>query len=325
MVDFGIRDNTTRGMKRAFELGEEAAKMVTDHFQQFSEAIVLENEKVCWPYMIWKKKKRYCSRYYEDPDGKGKIDVKGLELTRRDNCNLLKTLFKKVLDTIMPLEGNALDLNDLESAIAKILDDCLQNIMLDKIPIAECIISKSLRKDYKNTNLPHVYLSKQLTHRILHEGLMGYDVPKSGDRIPYVIVQKKKGMKLYECAEHPKYVQENALKIDRIYYVRQQLQKPIVNLTSYCLPYANDMFEQCIKHLERIQSGNRSLATMFGKTASTSLAIHKAKTDMKPSKKRAVQQLLSNKRPKTKPPLKKLKMVPKRSSKQTKLKLCRNK
>lgn len=321
MVDFGIRDNTKRGMKRAFELGEEAAKMVTDHFQQFSEAIILENEKVCWPFMIWETKKRYCSRYYEDPDGKGKIDVKGLELTRRDNCNLLKTLFKKVLDTIMPLEGNALDLKDLESAIAGKLDDCLQNIMHDKVAIEEYVISKSLRKDYKNTNLPHVYLSKQLTHRILNEGLMGYDVPKSGDRIPYVIVQKKKGMKLYECAEHPKYVQEKQLKIDRIYYVRQQLQKPIANLTSYCLPYANDMFEQCIHHLERIQSGNRSLATMFGKRKSTSLAIPKPKGESKPAKKRAVQRVLSH-RPKTKPPLKKLKMVPTRASKQTKLKLC---
>ena len=234
---------------------------------------------------------------------------------------MLKTLFKKVLDTIMPLEGNALDLNDLESAIAGKLDDCLQALMHDKVAIEEYVISKSLRKDYKNTNLPHVYLSKQLTHRILHEGLMGYDVPKSGDRIPYVIVQKKKGMKLYECAEHPKYVQENQLKIDRIYYVRQQLQKPIVNLTSYCLPYANDMFEQCIHHLERIQSGNRSLATMFGKAASTSLSVPTAKKEQK-SKKRAVQRVLSN-RPKTKPPLKKLKAVPQRASKQTKLKFCR--
>lgn len=307
MVDFGIRDNSPVGMQRAFQLGEEAAKLVTDHFQQFSEAIILENEKVCWPFMIWNTKKRYCSRYFETPNDKGKIDVKGLELTRRDNAPLVKRLFQDIIDIIMPLEGNALNIKDLRHEVEAKLESMLQELVDDSISMDEYIISKSLRKDYKNYNLPHVFLSKQLTHRILHEGLMGYDIPKSGDRIPYVIVQRR-GKKLFECAEHPRYVSEHPkIKIDRVYYVRQQLQKPICNLTSYVLPHASQIFDRYSEVLLGMQSGNKTLNKLFGT---------KAKVAMQPTqrKRKTVQKRFGE--PKKKP-LKKIKPIAKTKKQRT--------
>ena len=303
MVDFGIRDNSPVGMKRAFELGEEAAQLVTEHFQQRSEAIILENEKVCWPFMIWETKKRYCSRYFEKPTDKGKIDIKGLELTRRDNAPLLKRLFQNMIDIIMPLEGNALDLSDLQAEAEETLHAVLREVVDDKIPLDEYIITKSLRKDYKNTNLPHVHLAQQLTHRILKEGLMGYDIPKSGDRMPYVIVQRP-GKKLYECAEHPKYVQTHPkIRIDRVYYVKQQLEKPICNLTSYFLPHAKQLFERYSEELKGIQSGNQTLTKIFGTkpkpVSQTMTTIKKRKAKQKTFGK-AIKKVVKRTKPKPK-------------------------
>ena len=52
---------------------------------QFLKPINLEFEKVYCPYLLVNKK-RYAGLYWSKSEKWDKVDVKGLELERRDNC-----------------------------------------------------------------------------------------------------------------------------------------------------------------------------------------------------------------------------------------------
>jgi DNA polymerase delta subunit 1 len=77
MVKFGVPT-----VAEAMELGKEAANRIS---QIFKKPIKLEFEKVYYPYLLISKK-RYAGVYYTRPEKYDKIDTKGMENVRRDNC-----------------------------------------------------------------------------------------------------------------------------------------------------------------------------------------------------------------------------------------------
>ena len=81
MVKFGTDD-----LAEAMRLGKEAAQYVSEHF---IKPIKLEFEKVYYPYLLIAKK-RYAGLYWTRPEKWDKMDCKGIETVRRDNCNLVK-------------------------------------------------------------------------------------------------------------------------------------------------------------------------------------------------------------------------------------------
>ena len=92
MVNFGVKE-----IEEAMKLGKEAADYVTT---KFIKPIKLEFEKVYYPYLLINKK-RYAGLYFTRPDKYDKMDCKGLETVRRDNCPLvakmMNTCLKKLL------------------------------------------------------------------------------------------------------------------------------------------------------------------------------------------------------------------------------------
>lgn len=88
MVKFGTED-----LKRAMELGGEAAVKISE---TFTKPIRLEFEKVYWPYLLISKK-RYAGLYWTRPEKHDKMDTKGIETVRRDNCRLVQTLIDTCL------------------------------------------------------------------------------------------------------------------------------------------------------------------------------------------------------------------------------------
>lgn len=92
MVKFG-----TTELAETMKLGEEAAKLVT---AKFIKPIKLEFEKVYFPYLLINKK-RYAGLYWTNPDKYDKMDTKGIETVRRDNCTLVQTVIEKVLKMIL--------------------------------------------------------------------------------------------------------------------------------------------------------------------------------------------------------------------------------
>ena len=83
MVKFGTAD-----IKEAMRLGKEAAAYVSTHF---INPIKLEFEKVYCPYLLMNKK-RYAGLYWSKPEKYDKMDCKGIESVRRDNCGLVKEI-----------------------------------------------------------------------------------------------------------------------------------------------------------------------------------------------------------------------------------------
>lgn len=92
MVKFG-----TTALAEAMKLGEEAAQYVSS---KFVKPIKLEFEKVYFPYLLINKK-RYAGLYYTNPNSYDKMDSKGIETVRRDNCLLVQNVIEKVLHMIL--------------------------------------------------------------------------------------------------------------------------------------------------------------------------------------------------------------------------------
>ena len=69
-------------------MGKEAANFVSQHFVS---PIKLEFEKVYYPYLLMNRK-RYAGLLWTKSQKYDKIDTKGIESVRRDNCFLLRKM-----------------------------------------------------------------------------------------------------------------------------------------------------------------------------------------------------------------------------------------
>jgi DNA polymerase delta subunit 1 len=92
MVKFGTKD-----LAESMRLGQEAADYVSS---KFIKPIKLEFEKVYFPYLLINKK-RYAGLYWTKPEKYDKMDTKGIETVRRDNCRLVQTVIETVLRMIL--------------------------------------------------------------------------------------------------------------------------------------------------------------------------------------------------------------------------------
>ena len=206
MVRFGFED-----LESSMKIGEEAAAYVSELFK---DPIKLEFEKVYFPYLLINKK-RYAGLYWTNPNKFDKMDTKGIETVRRDNCKLVQNVITRVLELI--LEDR--NVEEAEEFVKKTIANLLQN----KVDLSQLVISKQLsRQDYANRQ-PHVELAERMRKR--DPG----SAPNVGDRVAYVII-KTQGNKNYEKSEDPLYVLENSLPIDTKYYLDNQLSKPLTRI-----------------------------------------------------------------------------------------------
>ena len=92
MVKFGTND-----IKESMRLGKEAAAYVSEFF---ISPIKLEFEKVYYPYLLMNKK-RYAGMLWTNPNKPDKMDCKGIETVRRDNCALVGQVVQTTLDFLL--------------------------------------------------------------------------------------------------------------------------------------------------------------------------------------------------------------------------------
>lgn len=92
MVNFHVES-----LERSMELGREAAEQIS---QKFPKPIKLEFEKVYFPYLLINKK-RYAGLYFTRPDKYDKMDCKGIETVRRDNCTLVVDVINTCLQKLL--------------------------------------------------------------------------------------------------------------------------------------------------------------------------------------------------------------------------------
>merc|ERR1719361_602300 len=211
MVKFGVDS-----IEEAMRLGHEAAKMVS---QTFIRPIKLEFEKVYCPYLLMNKK-RYAGLYWTKPETYDKLDAKGIETVRRDNCGLVRQVVETSLRMVL------ID-KSIDGAI-KYVQEVISELLQNKVDLSLLVITKSLGKganaeDYA-VKQAHVELAERMKKRDPSKA------PGSGDRVPYVIIAGAKGAKAYEKSEDPLYALENNLSIDAAYYIEHQLQQPLLRI-----------------------------------------------------------------------------------------------
>ncbi len=214
-------------LKEIFKVSKECADRISDTFRK---PIELEMEKVMYPCLLFSKK-RYVNRYLEqDKNGKIKdkgIDAKGIQIVRRDNCKLVKKISKPILDKIMYDK----DIAGAENIARKFIKDLLNN----KIPIDDLVITKSLRSHYADTNKSGGKLSKP-AHWYLAQKMKERDpmtAPKPGSRVPYIFIENTdKNAQQKDRVEDPEWAKENKCKPDVIYYLEKQVASPLETLFS---------------------------------------------------------------------------------------------
>lgn len=213
MCIFNLGDDKRHDIAAHFEVAERVAKEIS---QTFPSPVELEFEKVYFPYLLFSKK-RYAGNMYISPDAPSYIDVKGLQLVRRDNAPIVKEVSKSILDAIMNHKSR--------QKATDVAREFLERVLDDEFPIEQYIVSKSLRTGYKNDAQPHVHVSRKILQRT------GQPVP-SGSRVPYVFVEDLKNPDCLQAlkAEDPGYAAEHRLKLDYLYYIDHQLTSPITSL-----------------------------------------------------------------------------------------------
>lgn len=185
-----------------------------------------------YKHMLLLKKKKYAALLVEEK-ANGQlvetVETKGLDLVRRDWCDLSHDVSSHVLDLILSDKER----EDVINEIHLYLEVVAEKIRRGDIPLEKYTINKQLTKrpqDYADAkNQPHV----QVALRML---AAGHNV-KNGDTVPYVICKvdeetsgDKKGSALR--AYHPDDVVKNHMQLDIEWYLHQQVHPPLTRLCS---------------------------------------------------------------------------------------------
>ena len=215
MVEFDVQGRKGQeAIDYSWVQGELAAEQCTRLFKQPND---LELEKVYCPYFLYSKK-RYAAKMYEKKGGVvvfKKIDVKGLQVVRRDSCPYVRETLKSLL-------GMILDSDDPRPVI-QFARQASADLVAGKIPIEKLQMSKQLASAYK-VPMPHVAVRDKIKARA-----PGSE-PQQGDRVQFVIVTGPRDAKMYEKAEDPVWVKEQGIQVDYQYYFTNQLKKPVCDL-----------------------------------------------------------------------------------------------
>ena len=232
MVEFDVGDRKgEEAIAYSWEVGERAAEECSALFKKPNN---LELEKVYCPYFLYSKK-RYAAKLWtkgkDDNMHMDYIDVKGLQLVRRDNTPHVREVSKELLDVILTSSdpGPPKELAK-ERAIELLSGD---------VPNQKLILSQGLSDSYKvggksvsitssesvNINQSHVQVVTKMRQR------KPGSEPQSGDRVPYLLTKTENPKaKAFEKAEDPKYVEENGVPVDYHYYFMNKFLNPVCDL-----------------------------------------------------------------------------------------------
>lgn len=219
MVEFDVGNRKGQeAIDYSWELGEQAAEQITQIFKRPNE---LELEKVYCPYFLYSKKRYAAKKWVKNETTKlcefVDVEIKGLQVVRRDNCQFVRDTCRHLVDMLM-------ESSNPEKPLRFIMDQ-KNKLKKGQVPMSELVLSKRLGDSYKNTNLAHVVVRDKMRERA-----PGSE-PRSGDRVQFVVIQTPKNMKkMYEKAEDPAYVTEHGIPLDYEWYVKHQFDTPVKDL-----------------------------------------------------------------------------------------------
>lgn len=250
MVKFDMQGREGKeALEYSWKLGEAAAIKCN---QLFRKPKNLELEKVYWPYILYSKKRYAAKMWTQNKQGEmvmDYVDVKGLQLVRRDNIKYVRDVSKEILNIILESDNTqpAIDL-----AYQRASDLLKGNVSTDKL-----VLSQKLAETYKNENLAHVRVKNKMKER--ESG----SEPQPGDRVPYVLVKTNiKNATQGDRAEDPKWVEKHSLPLDYEYYFSNKFMNPICDLLEPLVENPKDtIFGDFLK--KKKSKGSRDIVNMF--------------------------------------------------------------
>ena len=236
MVEFDMEGRTGQdALDYSWKLGEEASLKCNKLFKAPKN---LELEKVYWPYILYSKKRYAAKMWTQGKDGVMRmdcVDVKGLQLVRRDTIPYTRDASKEVLNIM-------LESNDADRAVEVARERATQ-LLNGEVPMEKLLMSQKLAASYKSDNLPHVNVRDKMRER--DPG----SEPQPGDRVQFVLVETGNPKhKQFEKAEDPAWVQSHPkIKLDYIYYFTNKFVTPLSDLLD---PLVKNPFAEIMKKTE---------------------------------------------------------------------------
>ena len=232
MVEFDVGNRTGKeAIEYSWEIGERAAQECTKLFKAPNN---LELEKVYCPYFLYSKKRYAAKLWTKGKDGNMNmdyIDVKGLQLVRRDNTPHMREVCKELLDVVLESSDTG---PPKELALQRAIE-----LIEGDVPNEKLILSQGLSDSYKakgftvsinshdikDINQAHVQVVRKMRER------QPGSEPQSGDRVPYILLDTgDPKAKAFEKSEDPKYAKDNNLKVDYNYYFINKFLNPVCDL-----------------------------------------------------------------------------------------------
>ena len=215
----GVRLTGREAQKAAKDLAEEAGQKISGALKPPHD---FEFDKMFRCFCLLSKK-----RYVGDMTEGGLEDSDyhrksmGIVMKRRDNAPIVKYIYGGAIERILAQQDILAAFEFVRNAIIELL--------AGKFPIKRLTITKSLRAEYKLVP----------AHKILANRIGKRDPgnkPSSNDRIPFVYVMQPGGKSWPTTAhqgdriETPTYLKEKSLKPDYIFYITNQIAKPIAQV-----------------------------------------------------------------------------------------------
>lgn len=232
MVEFDVGGRTgEEAIQYSWELGERAARECSALFKKPNN---LELEKVYWPYFLYSKKRYAAKLWTKGKDGQmhmDYIDVKGIQLVRRDNTPHVREVCKELLDVVLASSDPG-----PPKALAR---QRARELLSGEVSTDKLILSQGLSDTYKvdgksvsvtssestRINQAHVQVVNKMRQR------KPGSEPQSGDRVPYLLtVTNNPNAKAFEKSEDPAYVEEHGVPIDYRYYFMNKFLNPVCDL-----------------------------------------------------------------------------------------------
>lgn len=252
-----IRFDGETTVEGAAKVGSIAADHITGVFAEETRTdgiIIMEFEKVYHPYLLMSKK-RYAGMMYEMRDGvmkQTKVDAKGIELVRRDNCPMAKRCQKLVLDALLYHMDHEKAMRDLTCEV--------ERVVRNELPYEDYVITMGIGHTAEgNGRLAHVKVQRDIAER--EPG----SEPKRGDRVAYVLTFERSNpnAKAFEKAQDVTYAKENGKVVDRLYYIEHQVERSVCALLENCTANPHELFERVKGAIRREQNGQRSIMDMM--------------------------------------------------------------
>uniref|UniRef100_A0A8C1H6B8 DNA polymerase n=1 Tax=Cyprinus carpio carpio TaxID=630221 RepID=A0A8C1H6B8_CYPCA len=213
-----INSNSTN-LEEVFKLGNK----VKSEVNKLYKLLEIDIDGVFKSLLLLKKKK-YAALMVE-PQGDGKYttkqELKGLDIVRRDWCDLAKECGNYVIGQILSDQNR----DTIVENIQKHLIEVGEKVANGSIPLNMFEIHKSLTKDPQDypdkKSLPHVHVALWINSQ-------GGKKVKAGDTVSYVICQDGSNLGASQRAYALEQLQKQAgLSLDTQYYLSQQVH-PVV-------------------------------------------------------------------------------------------------